>query len=134
SRNVGGLFDLEFKQDRIKELENQMSSPEFWNDQDNAQKVIDETNGLKSYVDNFADLEERLENLEVSYELVKEENDKELFVELEQKATTLSNDMKECKLQRLLSEPHGANNAILELHPWAGGTESQDWASILLRM
>ena len=133
-RILGGLFDLESKQDRIKELENQMSSPEFWDDQNNAQKVIDETNGLKSYVDNFADLEERLENLEVSYELVKEENDQELFVELEKEATTLSNDMNDFELQMLLSEPYDANNAILELHPGAGGTESQDWASILLRM
>src|SRR5699024_3384648 len=133
-RILGGLFDLESKQDRFKELENQMSSPEFWDDQDNAQKVIDETNGLKSYVDNFADLEERLENLEVSYELVKAENEQELFVELRQKTTTLSNDMNDFELQMLLSEPYDANNAILELHPGAGGTESQDWASILLRM
>jgi peptide chain release factor 2 len=111
-----------------------MTSPGFWDDQNSAQKVIDETNGLKSYVDNFEALEERLENLEVSYELVKEENDKELFEELDEEASQLTEDLNDFELEMLLSEPHDASNAILELHPGAGGTESQDWASILLRM
>lgn len=111
-----------------------MTLPDFWNNPDSAQKVIDETNGLKGYVDNFMDLEARLDNLEVSYELVKEENDKELFDELDQDAAALAKDMNDFELQMLLSEPYDANNAILELHPGAGGTESQDWASMLLRM
>lgn len=111
-----------------------MTEPKFWNKQDEAQKVIDENNKLKSYVDNFEDLEEKLANLKVSYELVKEENDAELFAELEKNLTTLRKDMNDFELQMLLSEPYDANNAILELHPGAGGTESQDWASMLLRM
>src|SRR5690625_7971562 len=99
-----------------------MTSPEFWDDPNNAQKVIDETNGLKSDVDNLTDLEERLENLEVSYELVKDENDQELFAELEQEAATLSNDMIDFELQLLLIELYDANNAIMILHPGAVGT------------
>lgn len=111
-----------------------MTAPDFWDDPNKAQKVIDEMNNLKSYADNFEELAERLDNLEVSYELVKEENDKELFEELDHEVTDLKKDMDDFELQMLLSEPYDENNAILELHPGAGGTESQDWASILLRM
>ncbi len=132
--NSGGLFDLDNKRERIKELEMEMTVPAFWDDPSEAQKVIDENNGLKSYVDNFEDLEEKLDNLKVSYELVKEETDAELFAELEEEITALRKNINDFELQMLLSEPYDANNAILELHPGAGGTESQDWASMLLRM
>jgi peptide chain release factor 2 len=132
--NSGGLFDLDDKKERIKELDLKMAEPSFWDDQDAAQKVISETNGLKGYVSDFDDLEERLDNVEVSYELVKEENDQELFDDLQSEITTLKKGINDFELQMLLSEPYDANNAILELHPGAGGTESQDWASMLLRM
>lgn len=130
----GGLFDLDVKRERIKELELEMSDPAFWNDQNKAQKLIDENNSLKRYVEGFDSLEEQLENMEVSYELVKEENDQELFEDLENDLAGLRDEMNAFELQMLLSEPYDQNNAILELHPGAGGTESQDWASILLRM
>ncbi|GAA0446627.1 peptide chain release factor 2 [Lentibacillus halophilus] len=111
-----------------------MTEPEFWNHQEEAQKVIDESNQLKSYVEGFDELEKQRENIEVSYELVNEENDPELFTDLEQSVINLRRDVNQFELNMLLSEPYDQNNAILELHPGAGGTESQDWASILLRM
>jgi len=131
---LGGLFDLDNKRERIKELELEMTDPTFWDDQEKAQKLIDEANSLKSYVQGFDSLEKKLENLEVSYELVKEENDQELFADLENDITTLRKEMNDFELLMLLSGPYDQNNAILELHPGAGGTESQDWASMLLRM
>ncbi|WP_188652982.1 peptide chain release factor 2 [Pontibacillus salipaludis] len=129
-----GSLDLDTKKERIAELEEQMSDPSFWDDQDTAQKVIGEVNGLKGYVHTFEEHVESLENLEVSYELVKEENDEELAEELEEDMKKLVEALNEFELQMLLSEPYDKNNAILELHPGAGGTESQDWASMLLRM
>lgn len=133
-KTSGGLFDLDAKSARIAELDMQMSDPDFWNDQENAQKTINEANGLKAYVNSFEDMEERLENMEVSYELVKEEADPELQEDLQKELESLMSDINAFELQMLLSEPYDANNAILELHPGAGGTESQDWASMLLRM
>ncbi|HLR62371.1 MAG TPA: peptide chain release factor 2 [Lentibacillus sp.] len=129
-----GSLDLDVKRERIRELELEMADPAFWEDQEKAQKLIDENNSLKSYVEGFDSLESSLENLEVSYELVKEENDRELFADLEKDLTELQKEMNNFELLMLLSEPYDQNNAILELHPGAGGTESQDWASILLRM
>lgn len=134
SKTSGGLFDLDTKKARIVELDEQMTDADFWNDQDSAQVVISEVNGLKSYVNSFDEIAGRLDDLEVSYELVKEENDAELFAELEEDIEKLYSDVGDFELQMLLSDPYDANNAILELHPGAGGTESQDWASMLLRM
>ncbi len=111
-----------------------MSNPSFWNDQQAAQKTINEANGLKELVQAFDKNEESLENAEVSYELVKEENDEDLREELENEAQSLTEALNQFELFILLSEPYDKNNAILELHPGAGGTESQDWASMLLRL
>ncbi|WP_301550489.1 peptide chain release factor 2 [Guptibacillus hwajinpoensis] len=129
-----GSLDLENKRARIDELDIQMTDPDFWNDQNAAQKVINESNALKEIVHEFDSLQEVYENLEVSYELVKEENDQELFEDLEVEIKDLKKTVNQFELTLLLSEEHDKNNAILELHPGAGGTESQDWASMLLRM
>lgn len=111
-----------------------MTAPGFWDDQNAAQTVINEANGLKNFVNSFEGINNRYEDLEVTYELAKEENDAELLTELEEELSSLKKEINDFELQMLLSEPYDANNAILELHPGAGGTESQDWASMLLRM
>ncbi len=111
-----------------------MSEPSFWDDQDKAQKIISENNALKELVDGYNDLQADYDDLEVSYELVKEEGDEELAEDLEDGVKDLSKRVNDFELQLLLSSPYDQNNAILELHPGAGGTESQDWASMLLRM
>ncbi|MFF5399215.1 peptide chain release factor 2 [Peribacillus butanolivorans] len=129
-----GLFDLDEKEARIAQLENEMTHPDFWNDQSKAQTVINETNALKDQVNQLSDLNDAYENLDLTYELVKEESDEELLAELVEEITILSQKMNEFELQLLLSEEYDSKNAILELHPGAGGTESQDWGSMLLRM
>jgi peptide chain release factor 2 len=111
-----------------------MLHPDFWNDQEKAQAVISEANGLKDQVNEFMELNDSYENLELTYELVKEENDDELRAELEEELEQLTTRLSQFELQLLLSEEYDKNNAILELHPGAGGTESQDWGSMLLRM
>jgi peptide chain release factor 2 len=111
-----------------------MLQPGFWDDQQKAQTVIGELNGLKDQVNELHDLNETYENLEITYELVKEEDDPELREELETELQGITKRLNEFELQLLLSEPYDKNNAILELHPGAGGTESQDWGSMLLRM
>ncbi|GAK07234.1 LOW QUALITY PROTEIN: peptide chain release factor 2 [Geomicrobium sp. JCM 19038] len=133
-RTLGGLFDLDVKEDRIKELELKMTEPGFWDNQNESKKVIDESNGLKDITVTFRNLEEELENLEVSFELIQEEPDADLEKELLTGLKSLGQQINDFELQMLLSEPYDKSNAILELHPGAGGTESQDWAEMLLRM
>ncbi|MEI5907615.1 peptide chain release factor 2 [Bacillus spongiae] len=129
-----GSLDLETKEERIAELDEMMADPNFWNDQQAAQGVINEANGLKDLVNEYNDLFETHETLEVTFELAKEEADEDLEGELETELVDLSERLNHFELQLLLSEPYDKNNAILELHPGAGGTESQDWGSMLLRM
>lgn len=133
-RNLGGPFDLEEKETRLAELEEIMSDPVFWDDQEKAQKIISENNALKNVVDEYRSLEETYGDLEIAYELVKEEPDEELVRDLDTGVKSLHERLNQFELQLLLNDPHDQSNAILELHPGAGGTESQDFASILLRM
>ena len=131
---LGGLFDLPQKESEINDLEEKMGQPNFWDDQQAAQQTINELNHLKNLVESFTTLNESLEDGLVLYELVREESDPDLQKELEGLTNELEGKIANFELQMLLSEPYDANNAILELHPGAGGTESQDFASILLRM
>lgn len=111
-----------------------MLEPEFWNDQNGAQAIINESNGIKAVVNEYKELVDTQENLEMTLELLREEPDTELQEELGKELTEFQSKMEDFELQMLLSEPYDKNNAILELHPGAGGTESQDWGSMLLRM
>lgn len=111
-----------------------MTFPDFWDDSQGAQKVINELNGLKTIVEQYNDLVSTQENLEMTLELIKEEPDEELQEELGNELKEFSSKLATFELQLLLSEEYDKHNAILELHPGAGGTESQDWGSILLRM
>jgi peptide chain release factor 2 len=131
---LGGLFDLDEKQMRIEDLEHLMSDPDFWNDQTAAQAIINESNAIKGQVDSFLNMNDSYENLVLTYELVREEYDEDLVNELTQEVKTLVATMEDFELEMLLNEPYDKNSAILELHPGAGGTESQDWGSMLLRM
>lgn len=131
---LGGLFDLEEKETNIKEYEEMMADPDFWNDGDRAQDIINKNNALKSVVQEFNTLEEGLENSEVLFEMYKEESDEDTLQELVEQLNTLQQIANDFELKMLLSGEFDANNAILELHPGAGGTESQDWGEMLLRM
>lgn len=111
-----------------------MLDPNFWNDQNAAQTVINEANALKATVSEYTELTDIQENLEMTVELLREEPDEELLAELATELEAFKAKLADFELQLLLSEPYDKNNAILELHPGAGGTESQDWGSMLLRM
>ncbi|MFJ7668118.1 peptide chain release factor 2 [Lysinibacillus sp. NPDC097195] len=129
-----GSLDLENKEARIQELDEMMLEPGFWDDQQGAQVIINEGNGLKAIVNEYKELVDTHENLDMTLELLREEPDEELQEELGNELAEFQQKMGDFELQLLLSGPYDHNNAILELHPGAGGTESQDWGSMLLRM
>jgi peptide chain release factor 2 len=111
-----------------------MSQNDFWNDNQKAQLVIDESNELKAQYETFRVLESQLEEVELLFELYQEESEAELLTELLALLADLTDKLATYELAMLLNEPYDHNNAILEIHPGAGGTESQDWGSMLLRM
>ncbi|KRM18335.1 peptide chain release factor 2 [Ligilactobacillus hayakitensis DSM 18933 = JCM 14209] len=111
-----------------------MADPTFWDNQETAQKVINENNGLKAKYDTFHQLSEKVDELDVSLELYLEEPDEDLEQEIEIQREETNKLLQSYQLGLLLNGPYDGNNAILEIHPGAGGTESQDWGSMLLRM
>lgn len=111
-----------------------MADPQFWDNQERAQTIIDQNNAIKSVVNNYYEVAETLEEMIATYELLQEEYDDEMKDDLEQEVIGFQTKVDQFELQLLLDGEHDANNAILELHPGAGGTESQDWTNMLLRM
>ncbi|MBF7017633.1 peptide chain release factor 2 [Staphylococcus durrellii] len=129
-----GSLDLEEKETNIQEYEEMMADPTFWDDQNKAQEIIDKNNALKSVVNDFNTLTDELDDMSATHELLIDENDQDMKDALEIQINELNGKIDQFELQLLLDGPYDANNAILELHPGAGGTESQDWTSMLLRM
>ncbi len=111
-----------------------MTAPDFWDDNDRAQKLIAEMNAVKSVAADFEALNTEYEDLATMLELVEEEQDESMVNDLRQGTKVLVTKLEAYELQLLLNQPYDRLNAILELHPGAGGTESQDWAEQLLRM
>ncbi|MFC5700837.1 peptide chain release factor 2 [Cohnella faecalis] len=129
-----GSLDLDLKLEQIANFEEKMSAPDFWNDNEKAQGVISELNGIKSVVDQYLKLENECRDLEDMIEILEDESDEEMAADWSDSVTALKAAVDSFELQLLLSEPYDKNNAILELHPGAGGTESQDWGQMLYRM
>ncbi|MCW6660364.1 peptide chain release factor 2 [Aerococcaceae bacterium NML191292] len=132
--SFGGLFDLEALEADIADYEHQMGMPNFWDDNEQAQKIIAQLNVAKSTYQTIHDLTHQLEEIEMALELYEESQDEDMYQEAVAQANALKQAIDTYQLKLLLSGPHDANSAILEIHPGAGGTESQDWGSMLLRM
>lgn len=131
---LGESLDIEEKREEVKELEQKALEPDFWDDTEKAQKIIAETNNLKSYVDKYDELSQSIEDAEVIVELLEEIPDDETYRELENRIEKLEKKSQEFKIETLLSGEYDKENAILSIHAGAGGTEAQDWAGMLLRM
>lgn len=127
-------FDLADKEKQIEELDKKTLEDGFWSDQKKAQASIRNRNSLKSIVDNYAKLHEQLTSLNETADALKEDFDEELMEMAGEEYEEMIQAFEEFEIQVLLSHEYDQNNAILELHPGAGGTESCDWANMLYRM
>ncbi|KIL36706.1 peptide chain release factor 2 [Cohnella kolymensis] len=111
-----------------------MSEPNFWDDNEKAQALIAEMNAIKSVVDEYEGMANELQDLQDMLEILEEESDDSMVKEWTESVKALTAKIDSFELQLLLNQPYDKNDAILELHPGAGGTESQDWAQMLYRM
>lgn len=134
SNSFGGVFDVSAKQTRAEELERQASAPGFWAQQELAQAKMQELSDLRSEVNLWADLSQRVADAMEICELASEEEDDALILEVADEVTTLGEELAELEFRLLLSGPHDRADAILAIHAGAGGTDAQDWAAMLLRM
>ena len=127
-------FDIPKLEMELRELEKETMQDGFWNDQKNSNKVLTEIKSRKNKVNKYKEILGELENTLELIELVEIEQDEALESEIISDSKKISKEIENFELQTLLSGKYDGNNAILTLHPGAGGTESQDWAEMLYRM
>ena len=125
---------LESAQKEIEELEAASEREGFWNDVEKSQKVQKRLKTLKNKLENFQKLCAAWDDMYTICEMAIEENDDSMLEELESEYKQFSEKVEETRLGTLLTGEYDANNAILTFHAGAGGTEAQDWASMLYRM
>lgn len=130
----GGTFDLPAKEERLRLIETEMASPAFWEDSRRAQGLVQERAELARLVGRWRELSRQAEELRLLWELAVEEGDESVTPEIEDGVKKLRQSLSEFELKVILSGPHDRKNAIVSIHPGAGGTESQDWAQMLVRM
>ncbi len=119
---------------RLLEIESLENEQEFWNDASNAAKIQQEKTKLQRKLNKFDEANNAVTDAVELYEMAKEEKDEESIQALYDDAPSLENQIRKMEIEVLLSGDSDSNNAILSIHPGAGGTESQDWAEMLLRM
>lgn len=111
-----------------------MTEPGFWDDPERSRGAVEEIRKLKRWTEPYADLARRTQEALELVELVREEPDGELVRGLEEEAGKLRVELERLELQNMLQGPDDRRDALLTIHPGAGGTESQDWAEMLMRM
>ncbi len=126
-------FDRETLRSEKKYIESEMAKKGFWDDKENARRKSRRLDQIKKRLKVISELEEKFDDAEVYMELAEEEDDN-LKEELTVTFTELEKALEKLELKLRLNEPYDDHNAILAIHPGAGGTESQDWAEMLLRM
>lgn len=128
------IFDLPALNAKIHDLEHQAAEPDFWDNQAQAQRILQDLNDLKSSLAQFHDWQGKLEDAEAVVDLLELESDPALLQEAAKNLIDLQQALDHWELQQLLAGPYDANGAVLTLNAGAGGTDAQDWAEMLLRM
>lgn len=127
-------FDIASLESKISSLQEETNKPGFWDNIKNSTAILSELKSVQNKVDKYNKIKESLQNLLDLNELLTLEEDAELVKDLLKDTTKLENGIEALEVETLFSGKYDKNNAILTLHPGAGGTESQDWAEMLYRM
>ena len=127
-------FDISKIQLEIKDLQTKVNEPNFWDNPTLSTPIITKLKRLESEVETYKELEQELDNINEMTILLINEPDEQLELEVIKSTRKLEKEINELEVKTLLSGKYDQNNAILTLHPGAGGTESQDWVQMLYRM
>jgi peptide chain release factor 2 len=130
----GGFFEIEVKEKEMGELHEKTAAADFWNDNIAAQKMLQDINARKVWVDAWNGVKRLHDDAHTLIELATESNDESFAAEIQSELNTLEQRIGELEFKNMLSGVDDAKNAILTVHAGAGGTEAQDWAEMLLRM
>lgn len=128
------LFDITKLEEKLQKLEEETNNPEFWNDTKNTSKVLSEIKKIKNKCITYRELDKELSELLEMSELTIIEYDEDIASDIIKSVKKSEKKLEKLELETLLSGKYDINNAIVTIHPGAGGTESQDWAEMLYRM
>jgi peptide chain release factor 2 len=134
SPNFGGIFDLDQKKQKIKDLTDQQQDPKTWEDHALTQKIGKEKKLLESVVDQAEYLESQITDNAELFELASVENDDVTLQTLDQEISRLDDIVNDIDFKRMFSNPMDSNNCFIDFQSGSGGTEAQDWANMLFRM
>ena len=134
STSYGGIFDVEAKRRTLIELESRMGEPTFWNDQQGAQEVVKRVKSLKGTIEPFEGLMGRVQSALELEEMLALEPDEAMGADVEREIGEIEPALEQLRMRALLSGPDDHRDAQIEISAGAGGTEAQDWASMIMRM
>jgi peptide chain release factor 2 len=132
--NCGGIFDFDAKASRLEEVDSALEDPAVWNDAPRAQELGKEKRQLEGIVRTIESIDARLADTRDLFELAREEADEDTVVAVENDATAVEGELAGLEFRRMFNNPQDPSPCFLEIQAGAGGTEAQDWASMLLRM
>ncbi|GAA4350038.1 peptide chain release factor 2 [Kangiella taiwanensis] len=133
-KRLGGIFDFDAKQERLEEVTKELEQPDVWNDQERAQALGQERAKLEAVVNTILELEQGVTDHSDLLEIAVEENDADSAEMIEAEVQGLEKMLAKLEFRRMFSGEMDENNAYLDIQAGSGGTEAQDWASMLLRM
>jgi len=128
----GAIFDAPSRKSQLAKLEEQANAPDFWSQPEKSQKIMQERKRLEEQIAQEAEVASRTSDLDTLFELSREGEN--VLADIEREIRSLASHLEQIETQMLLSGANDARSAIVTIHPGAGGTESQDWAEMLLRM
>ena len=132
--DLGSAMKIEELKKRLEEIENLAAAPDFWNDMENSQKLLVEQKSVKEKITRFNALLGLIDDAETLADMAEEEQTEEYDDDLGETARNIEKEFEKQTLETLLNGEYDANNAIINFHAGAGGTEAQDWALMLYRM
>ena len=131
---LGNQLRIEEAKERAADLERETMVQDFWNDAEKSSKKLQEIKQLKTKVESYEELQSKLEDAYTLCEMAIEANDEDSVEEVVSETEFIETEAEKKRIEVLLSGPYDKNNAIVSFHPGAGGTEAQDWASMLYRL
>jgi len=133
-KKIESIDAISSKQQELSALQAQSAAPEFWNDTQKAKEVSRQIDFLKNSIDTFFELQKNMEDARALFDLCKEIQDENELISLDNSLADIEKKVAQKEGEIRLSDPHDKLNAILTIHAGAGGTESCDWAQMLVRM
>ncbi len=130
----GGIFDFETKQQRLDEVSQLLEDPSIWNDNDRSQKLGKERRELEGVVKSLVDIDAGIRDATELFAMAKDEDDQDTLISIEADSLELEKQLEGIEFRRMFANPMDPNNCFMDFQSGSGGTEAQDWASMLLRM